>query len=43
LVADLITHRIPLQNIHQAFDAMRSRSGLKAVIQMNGHSNGVYA
>jgi L-iditol 2-dehydrogenase len=39
-VAQLVTHRIPLQNIHEAFDAMRTRSGLKAVIHMNGQSNG---
>jgi L-iditol 2-dehydrogenase len=39
-VADLVTHRIPLRNIHEAFDALRNRSGLKAVIQMDGHVNG---
>jgi L-iditol 2-dehydrogenase len=39
-VGDLITHRVALQNIHEAFDAMRSRSGLKAVVHINGRSNG---
>jgi L-iditol 2-dehydrogenase len=39
-VGDLITHRVGLQNIHEAFDAMRSRSGLKAVVHMNGQTDG---
>jgi L-iditol 2-dehydrogenase len=39
-VADLITHRVALPDIHEAFDAMRARSGLKAVVHMNGRING---
>jgi L-iditol 2-dehydrogenase len=31
-VAKLITHRMELENIHDAFDAIRTRSGLKAII-----------
>lgn len=39
-VVELITHRVALQNIHEAFDAMRARSGLKAVVHMNGRVDG---
>jgi L-iditol 2-dehydrogenase len=31
-VAKLITHRMELEQIHDAFDAIRTRSGLKAII-----------
>jgi L-iditol 2-dehydrogenase len=41
-VGDLITHRVALHNIHEAFDAMRSRSGLKAVVHINGRTNGAH-
>jgi L-iditol 2-dehydrogenase len=37
-VAELITHRMALEEIHAAFDAMRNRDGLKAVIHMNARS-----
>lgn len=39
-VADLITHRMPLGQIQEAFDAILSRTGLKAMIHVNGHVHG---
>ncbi len=44
-VAKLITHRMELENIHEAFDAIRTKTGLKAIIyigtplQKNGASD----
>lgn len=37
-VADLITHRVPLDRIRDAFDAIRAREGLKAMVYINGHA-----
>jgi L-iditol 2-dehydrogenase len=35
-VAELVTHRVSLDSIHDAFDAMSARSGLKAVVHIPG-------
>jgi len=32
LVEKLITHRMELENIHDAFDAIGTKAGLKAII-----------
>lgn len=34
-VKKLITHRMELDNIHEAFDAIRTKAGLKAIIYVN--------
>jgi L-iditol 2-dehydrogenase len=34
-VKKLITHRMELDNIHEAFDAIRTKTGLKAIIYIN--------
>ncbi len=39
-VADLITHRMPLEEIHGAFDAIRTRAGMKAMIYIGTDLNG---
>ncbi|MDQ3227029.1 MAG: zinc-binding dehydrogenase [Chloroflexota bacterium] len=39
-VADLITHRMQLEEIHTAFDAIRTKSGLKAIIYIGASPNG---
>lgn len=39
-VADLITHRMGLDEIHDAFDAIRSRAGMKAMIYIGASPNG---
>lgn len=39
-VADLITHRMGLDEIHVAFDAIRSRAGMKAMIYIGDSPNG---
>lgn len=39
-VADLITHRMGLDQIHDAFDAIRSRAGMKAMIYIGSSPNG---
>jgi L-iditol 2-dehydrogenase len=39
-VADLITHRMELDQIHDAFDAIRTKAGLKAMIYIGESPNG---
>jgi threonine dehydrogenase-like Zn-dependent dehydrogenase len=39
-VAQLITHNMTADDIHQAFDAIRPRSGLKATIDIGKSLNG---
>ena len=39
-VADLITHRMELDKIHDAFDAIRTKAGLKAMIYIGASPNG---
>lgn len=39
-VADLITHRMPLDEIHGAFDAIRTRAGMKAMIYVGTDLDG---
>ncbi|MFN8590280.1 MAG: zinc-binding dehydrogenase [Thermomicrobiales bacterium] len=39
-VADLITHRMQLDDIHSAFDAIRTKTGLKAIIYIGTPLNG---
>jgi L-iditol 2-dehydrogenase len=39
-VADLITHRMKLEEIHNAFDAIRTKTGLKAMIYIGASPNG---
>jgi L-iditol 2-dehydrogenase len=39
-VADLITHRMGLDEIHNAFDAIRTKTGLKAIIYIGASPNG---
>ena len=34
-VKQLITHRMELENIHEAFDAIRTKTGMKAIIYIN--------
>ncbi|MCK5214141.1 MAG: alcohol dehydrogenase catalytic domain-containing protein [Candidatus Omnitrophica bacterium] len=34
-VADLITHRFPLEEIHQAFDVVKNKRGLKVLVKPN--------
>lgn len=35
-VKPLITHHYPLEKIHEAFDTMESRRGMKIVVHPNG-------
>ncbi len=39
-VAELITHRMGLDEIHNAFDAIRTKTGLKAIIYIGAAPNG---
>ncbi len=39
-VAKLITHRMELDRIHEAFDAIRTKTGLKAIIYIGESLNG---
>lgn len=39
-VAELITHRMALDEIHHAFDAIRTKAGMKAIIYIGDSPNG---